>query len=141
MPFIEVTTGDAAVRALVDEDHWHELIQYSWRRNVGGYALTGDSQLMHRLIMKATGWTTGHQICGLQRAVKTGKIKSSEAEPLHSTSVRHLSSRSRWITCLGVKYPLETHPSEIDATRAHNVKAVELFGVHAKINKLTEDTG
>ena len=156
---IPLTQGKVA---LVDADMFEELNKFNWHAFRSGrtyYAArnTRDSETgkagimyMHREILNTpVGFETDHYNWnGLdnRRAnlrVATKSQNQHNHHPRKGTSrfkgVDWNKSEEKWqvrIRCAGKRYHLGLFASEIDAARAYNRKAAELFGEFARLNEI-----
>jgi hypothetical protein len=137
------------LEVLVDEDNWHELSSINWSIS-RGYIINTTIGLMHRIIMKAKdGEIVDHinnskednRNCNL-RIASAGlnghnKTKSKNASSKYF-GVCFNNKRKKWlsqITYKGVTHFLGRFEEEIDAAKAYNTKAIELYGDNANLNE------
>jgi hypothetical protein len=148
IPFIEVKD----IEVLVDEEFWHELNKMSWTINPGGYIVNGQGKLMHRIVMKAKeGEIVDHinkakydnRSCNLRIASHSlNSHNRTKCKNAYSKYFGVSKDRNLWrciIKCNGVEYRLGSFKKEIDAARAYNEKAIELYGENANLNTLPEN--
>ena len=149
--YIPLTKG---LFATVDAADYEALSQYKWTALVTGekvYAIRnhkGRTILMHREIMKpAKGMVVDHidgsGIHNCRRNLRTCTRQQNlcNTRPRGGRSqykgVRFDKRRKKWIaeiTYKGRKHYLGAFDDEIDAAKAYDRKAVELFGQFARLN-------
>ncbi|MDQ0896261.1 MULTISPECIES: AP2 domain-containing protein [unclassified Paenibacillus] len=145
------------VNAKVDIDDYDILKQYTWRIDGAGYASTtiithGERTeiLMHNLIMHPPVGTCvsfiekgkhdyrkkNLKIANRQQIVFNRKVSKNKR---YSNYKGVSKRRGRWIASIGKdnkRYNLGTFETDIDAAKAYNTKAIELFGEFAWLNEL-----
>ena len=145
--------------ALVDCEDYHKIQKYRWHRvmparNKVSYAQTyrnGKSAYMHRMIINAQkGYEVDHiNGDGLDNRRKNLR-QCKHIENLSNTRKRgqgsskykgvHFNKKNgNWLSAItfkGSTYHLGVFPTEQDAARAYNVKAKELQGEFAYLNKI-----
>ena len=149
--YIALTRGKFA---MVDAADYEWLSQYKWSATSSGlntYAcrnVRGKIVLMHRFIMKAPkGMVVDHidgnglnncrsnlRICTHSQNMCNSRIRSGSSQ---YKGVCYERRSGRWvahIACEGQSYHLGTFDSEIEAARAYDRKAIELFGQFARLN-------
>lgn len=148
-------------KALIDALDYENVSQYSWHIRVQYqathttcYATTkikGKAITMHRLILGATnmkqvvyhenGDGLDNRRCNLMLTTIT--LNSANRPPRENCSSKYkgvskpYKCLDEYIACItkeGVRYPLGKFTSEIEAARAYNIKALELFGDFAWLN-------
>lgn len=145
---------------LVDDDKWHDLMKYSWCLKDDKYLTATINKkhvhLHHHLCFKEPGKVVDHinrnsfdnRINNL-RCVSSAVNNQNKVPKKDSASqykgVRHvnqLHSRKIWCATIrfeGLTYNLGCHEREIDAAKAYNAKAIELYGEHAYLNIFDEE--
>jgi hypothetical protein len=124
-----------------------------WNINKGGYINNTKFGLMHRIVMKAKdGEIVDHinnnrddnRSCNLRIASfglnAHNKTKSKNASSKYF-GVSFYKREKKWnaeITCKGIKYRLGVFKDEIDAAKAYNKKAIELYKENANLNIFEE---
>lgn len=150
--YIALTKGRFAI---VDAADYEWLSRYTWQAAYNGtkfYATTkkkrGGNIWMHRLIMNAPkGMVVDHingngldnrrcnlRICTRQQNAYNSRRVSGTSQ---YKGVHFEKATGRWratITCRGRHYNLGLYESEIEAARAYDRKAIELFGEFAYLN-------
>lgn len=143
--------------ALVDDDMFDVLIEYSWYLH-NGYAKGGNKEIgvfgcaaMHRIINKTPdGYHTDHKnrnrldnrssnlrtVTPRQNSMNTGPSdgKSSSYKGVYWVSDKCLWSSS--ITAFGKTYRLGYFRTEQEAAKAYDNNAVRFFGEYACINNI-----
>lgn len=152
------------IEALVDDDLWHELSKYSWCPS-NGYAIghiQGKSMSMHRYVMMLKGFdlsTIDKNNCIIDHInhnrsdnrysnlrVNTCGGNSHNRIKNDGTSSKYFgvsydNNYSKWSASIkkdGKCYNLGLHDTEIEAALIYNMKATELYGVHANLNLIDE---
>lgn len=147
--------------AIVDDEDYEELVQYRWHYTKAGYASRYGgggrknhiSIYMHRQIMNPPpGFEVHHKNsnrldnrkCNLQIATHKENL-SHQIKPKGNFTSRYKGvkwiktgkRRKRWVATIKVNYKdihLGYFGSEVDAAKAYDEKARELFGEFAKTN-------
>uniref|UniRef100_A0A6C0BK27 AP2/ERF domain-containing protein n=1 Tax=viral metagenome TaxID=1070528 RepID=A0A6C0BK27_9ZZZZ len=148
------------ITAIVDDDLWTKLNEYSWGSN-NGYVhglVNGKRIAMHRHIMQLRGhdltlldsrkYYVDH-INGLKYDNRYGNLRinttsgnahNRKKDPNASSKyhgVHYYQSRSKWSALIQkdhVQYNLGDFITENEAAQAYNIKAKELYGEFAKLN-------
>jgi hypothetical protein len=166
MPIIRNEIGDAIIpiknqdgviidNVLVNDDMWHKCMQYAWTKNDKYYngSVNGKLTKIHRFIMNAKpGDIVDHidknpqnnKTCNLRFSTATknahNKTKSQNASTSYmGVSIHNKNYRAR-ITKQGKTYQLGDFKTEIEAAKAYNEKAKELYGEYANLNIIPEET-
>lgn len=149
--FIPLTQGRFA---LVDADDYEWLSQYRWQATFNGtkwYACTsrkGKTIWMHRLIMNAPrGKVVDHydgnglhnrraslRICTRQQNAYNSRHRGGTSQ---FKGVHFEKATGKWratIVFKGEHFNLGLYDDEVDAARAYDRKAIELFGEFAYLN-------
>jgi hypothetical protein len=147
--------------ALVDDEDYEWLSQWKWTARKANHAYTayatrwsslkdGPRHLisMHRLIMgdppgrQVDHWDTdgcNNQRGNLRVATRT-QNNANRRKQASSSQYKGVSRRkdcARWVACIGKSRTcLGYFPSEIDAARAYDVAAKEMYGEFALTNGL-----
>jgi hypothetical protein len=145
IPYIKVKD----IEVLVDEDNWHELSNISWHISNDGYIKNRKFGRMHRYIIKAkddeivdhiNNNKNDNRNCNL-RIASAGlnahnKTKSKNASSKYfGVSLR--KNENKWraqISIDGNQSSLGSFEKEIDAAKAYNKKAIELYKENANLN-------
>lgn len=142
--------------SIVDDDLWHSLSQFSWYLSEG-YAMTSINKTnisMHRHILgpdkdlyvdHKDNNPLNNKKSNLRLATSAensynkekSKTTANNYKGVYYTSSKKYSAR---ITKEGCTYSLGSYINEIQAAIAYNMKAVELFGEFANLNKIDIDT-
>lgn len=140
--------------AIVDAADYKWLSRYKWTALVTGgkvYAIRackGKTILMHREIMKpARGLVVDHidgnglnncrsnlRVCTRQQNLYNSRPRAKKSK---YKGVRYCDQKDNWIaeaTLRGHKHHLGTFRDEVEAARAYDRKAAELFGKYARLN-------
>ncbi len=149
MPQIQITSTKYA---LVDQEDFDLLNQYKWSLNVYGYAYRNYSckngGLMHRVITKSQkGFDVDHINHNTLDNRKENLRVCTRAENLRNSKKRIGSSifkgvsihQGKWRARIKFFYKdihLGMFNSEIEAAKAYNQKALQLFGQFAKLNPI-----
>lgn len=144
--------------ALVSEEDYEELAQYKWRVGTHGYAMrakwnpekgNNDCVLMHREIAKPSkGLMVDHvdmdklnNTRGNLRVVNKSQNTTNALSRKGSSSmykgVTYNKRSGKWAVELTkdyVKHYVGLFSDEVEAARACDTKAVELFGDYARLN-------
>jgi len=158
MKTIQLTNSNQV--ALVDDEDYDYLNQWTWRTNASGYACrkTTNKQrkcitfFMHRVIMAIVDPTINidhindnkldNQRSNLRcatRSQNTGNQRKLTKASSKYKGVSVYTKTHKWqaqINCNKQHYYLGLFATEIEAARAYNKKAVELFGAFARLNEL-----
>jgi hypothetical protein len=143
IPYIKVKD----IEVLVDEDKWHELSQMSWSIRQDGYIINGKEGLMHRYIIEAKKNEIVDHINNVKHDNRNYNLRVASATLNSHNKSKKKNALSKYfgvskngknwgsqITYNGVTYCLGTYKDEIDAAKAYNEKAIELYGENANLN-------
>jgi hypothetical protein len=137
--------------AYVDAADYERLGKYSWRL-MGAYAgrhRAGKTILMHREIMQAPENMVVDHFDSNKLNNSRSNLRVCTPAENHGNQRKHRDARSRfkgvywhklarkWCAecrCAGVEYYLGLFDDEVEAARAYDRKAVELFGEFARLN-------
>jgi hypothetical protein len=144
---------------IVDADKWHDLSLKKWWINAHGYligTILGVETLMHVYLYKTfvgdippnhiidhiNNVRHDNRLCNLRINTLSGNAHNSR-KTNNSTSkyygVYWNSNRNNWLACISQNYKqynLGLYKKEIDAAKAYNVKAIELYGELANLNDI-----
>ncbi len=141
---------------IVDDDKWHDLTKYNWcsRRNYIQGIINGKNVLLHRYLLNApddklvdhiNGNTFDNRLCNL-RLVTNAENNYNLSKNLNTSSkYKGVSKRTgfnNYIVSIQKDekyYNLGLYYNEDIAGLAYNLKAEELFGEFAKLNKIDID--
>lgn len=139
------------VEILVDDDKWHELSLMSWYIS-SGYAKSinnGSSIYMHRMITRAQPNDIVDHInhnkldnrLNNLRIVHPNVNAHNRMKKINCTSsfIGVSLNKNRWeanVKYQGKKYYCGVYKDEVAAAKAYNIKAIELYGEYANINKI-----
>jgi hypothetical protein len=142
IPYIKVKDTEV----LIDEEFWHKFNSMSWNINKG-YIKNTQEGLMHRIVMNAkddelvdhiNNNKDDNRICNL-RIVNAG-LNAHNITKKKNASSKYFGvsiKGKKWvsnISCKGEKHYLGTFKEEINAAKAYNKKAIEIYGVNANLN-------
>lgn len=162
MEFILETKKFGKQTVLVDEQDAWLLEKYKWylwstKRHTGIYVVASEStknpkeihyQRLHQLIMNCKGKIVDHingnpldnRRINLRVTSASGNNKNARKRRNAVSKYKGVHFCKRGQKCKaqiqnnGVKYSLGSYVNEIDAARAYDAKAKELFGEFAKLN-------
>lgn len=143
--------------AYVDDDIWHDVMKYKWC-SAYGYAQAKTPVKKNTRMHQFIYYTKKGHIPPLIDHVNKNKLDNRIANLLEKTSGENAHNRTklaiasskyygvsfqtascRWRAALkkdGVNYYLGEFKTEIEAARAYNVKAQELYGSNANLNDI-----
>jgi hypothetical protein len=141
---------------IVDADKWHELSVKKWRINDGGYAITDTKNspiAMQNYLMNNSDDEIvvdhinknkqDNRMENLRFATNSqnshNRKKSENATSKYNGVTKNNNSYLVSIKKDGARYNLGSYSDEKLAALAYNIKASELYGNHANLNKLPED--
>lgn len=135
--------------AIVDEDDYSMIMRYNWCY-ADGYAYNKKAGLMHRLIMNTpSNLVTDHQNhntldnrkCNLRNCTRQENNRNSKPRRNTKSPYKGIwwnSKRKKWEAKIGSAktkiHRLGRFDLEIEAAKAYDKKAVELFGEFAHTN-------
>lgn len=133
--------GEVVGKALVDDDKYHELTLSAWNMSHGYAVGTIDGQLvkMHRYLLNAdkvrhlNGNFLDNRLANLQKSSDSDVIQSRTKKADASSQYRGVNwdkKNKKWeaeIRQNKVRYRLGRFDLEIDAAKAYNCKAKELY--------------
>ena len=136
------------IDVLVDDNQWHKLNKMKWHITTEKY-IQGSFASMHRLVMKASqdvkidhinNIRHDNRICNLRIADDSqnghNKSKSKGASSKYF-GVSYCNTRNKWRAMIcknGERFVLGRFSNEIDAAKAYNTRAIELYGSYANLN-------
>lgn len=145
---------------IVDDDKWHDLSLFGWYlfENYARGIVNGKHIFLHRYLMNLTeediekdyivdhinGVPYDNRIVNLQITTKSHNGQNKDKIILETSTsqykgVSYINSKKKYfslITKNSINYNLGYFDEEIIAAIAYNLKAIELFGKNANINKL-----
>jgi hypothetical protein len=133
--------------AIVDDNKYYTLIQQTWSINKEGYVVTSNIR-MHRLVMEAkkddplvdhiNGNKLDNRICNLRFSSdgpnNHNKKKRKNASSQYFGVIKNYKKYKAQIQKDGIKYRMGTFVNEIEAAKAYDKKALELYGTFANLN-------
>lgn len=150
---IQLSRGEVAI---VDDENFEELSQSKWHCDKQGYAVRGDHEYMHRIIMNAPKGMTVDHINGDKLDNRRENLRLCEHAENMRNMKKHKDNKSgykgvswnkyhkRWVATIGFNYEhirIGFFDNIHDAARAYNERAKELFGEFASINEVTDGKG
>lgn len=153
MSEIELTRGKVAI---VDDERFAELYPFTWQCNAGGYATRAESRdgkditiYMHKQIMGCldevdhkNGNTLDNRIENLRMChhwQNGGNRKLNKNASSGFKGITWHEKTGKWmaqITCQGKRRHIGLFSNRLEAARAYDSAAVELFGEFASTNKM-----
>ena len=159
---LAVITSRQDKEIIVDNELWHELSLRNWWVNIHGYVvgmIDGVETLMHQYLYKKhvreipvdnvidhiNNVRHDNRLCNLRLNTISGnshnktKTKSSSSKYY---GVYWYAQKNMWRAIISKNYKqynLGTFKTEIDAAKAYNVKAKELYGDLANLNVILND--
>jgi hypothetical protein len=148
---IPLTKGKCAI---VDEKWYDYLMQWKWCTAIGGYAVRkkpGTRQFihMHRVVNNTPDGKDTDHINGNRLDNRAANLRDADRSENNGNGARKggasgfkgvSKNGKRWLAAIGHDYKtiyLGTYATPQEAARAYNAKALELFGVYAKLNTVT----
>ena len=140
--------------ALVDDEDYKELMQYSWHLHITGYlrtSINGCTVYMHRFILNPKdGFVIDHishnkldnQRINLRVCTQAQNMANRKRNKIGSSifkGVSFVKNTQKWYAKITENYKqinLGHFDSELEAAKAYNAKAKELFGEFAHLNKI-----
>jgi hypothetical protein len=151
MKTIQVSNNENLV--MVDDDDYSILSRYTWNIDPKGYVVTNLNKTtirMHRFILNPpkdmqidhiNGIKHDNRKCNLRLATNTQNQRNVPKTKRKTSSkykgVHWRKDMNKWasrIACEGKRIYLGYYDDEIEAAKAYNIKALELFGEFAKLN-------
>ena len=153
--YVKNNIGKTVCEALVDDEHWHDLKNYSWFLKKK-YVITNINEItnsMHKYLMKkvhnfestktkiidhANKIKHDNRMCNLRINTISGN-NHNKNKKINAISqyIGVSKSGNKWTSQIrknNVIYRLGTYEIEIEAAKAYNVKATELYGEFANLN-------
>lgn len=145
--------GEVA-ECIVDDELWHDLKLYTWYMSKAGYAqagISGTNILMHRYLMAKThdkidiidhinNNPLDNRMSNLRSVcAATNNHNRKKKEGCTSKYIGVYKLGEIWRAAISINHKpkaLGNFKNEIDAARAYNEKAIELYGDHANLNVL-----
>jgi hypothetical protein len=136
---------------LVDDDKWHELSLMYWFMTSGYVKTKKDNTtiFMHRMILDAEPNTIVDHINHnrLDNRISNLRIvepninahNKSKRKNLTSVYIGVCKNKNRWeanVRFQGKKYYCGVYSNELEAAKAYNLKAKELYGDYANLNEV-----
>lgn len=153
-PIIPIKGGKFAI---VNADKWHELIKYKWQNTSDGYAqaVVNTKRLrMHQLVFQLYHGYIPKLIDHINRNRLDNTIENLRETTFSANSQNRTKSKNTSSNYYGVSFYKRVNKwdcrimidskhiflgyfeNEIDAAKAYNTKAIELYGDNAKINEI-----
>ena len=143
-------------KVVVDDDKWHDLAQYSWSKSGDYYQATINKKqcLLHRYLADAKkGELIDHvnedEIDKTTNTLKNLRINTPSGNSHNRKKSENTSSKyfgvslnkqmNKWLAQIykdRKHYSLGLFEHDIDAAKAYNEKAIELYGDKARLNIL-----
>jgi hypothetical protein len=142
--------------ALVDDDDYDDLNRWRWYRHPRGYAYRQTkikgvraTVYMHRIILAAPkgigvdhidGDTANNQRSNLRLATQSQNMANGGARKNGSSRYKGVCRRTgetKWTAAIrkdGRSYQIGMFADEVDAARAYDAAAREMFGEFARVN-------
>lgn len=132
---------------LVDADDAEDVLRYRWCKGKHGYVsarVDGRRRYLHRWLMGELPGTVDHincnkldnRRCNLRRATQSQQCQNKLPTMDHGfIGISFVANR--WVAQISknrIYYYLGRYRSPVDAARAYDVKARELYGRHARVN-------
>jgi len=148
---ISIIIANKNQEILVDDDKYHELIQYKWRIDNNGYALGKTDKLirMHRYLLqpKADEIIDHINHNRLDNRISNLRICNSQINNHNKKKRNNLTSKyigvhkrqDKYIARInkdGKQTYIGIYASELDAVKAYNKIAFEIYGEYANLNVL-----
>lgn len=152
--------GKQIDETIVDENRWHELVQFSWVRTKKGYyiaRINGKQIQLHRYLLDAKDGdivdhinNNGNDVSintldNLRINTNTGNSHNKSKNKNASSKfygVSYKKSINRWRASISkehIEYYLGCYKIEIQAAIAYNIKAKELYNNFANLNIIPEE--
>jgi hypothetical protein len=136
------------LEVLVDEEFWHKFNSMFWHIIGNGYIQNNKEGLMHRIVMNAKDNEIIDHINNKYNNRRSNlRIASSSLNSHNRTKKKNASSKyfgvsfskknKIWMSQIiykGTHYYLGNFKDEIDAAKAYNKKALELYKEKANLN-------
>ncbi len=152
-PIIRNKNGIAIIKikdieVLVDDENWYEFNKINWSYS-RGYIQNSKFGLMHRFIMKPKDDEIVDHINKIKYdnrktnlRIVTSSINNHNKNKFKNCSSEYIGvhfrkDRNTWRVCLmkdGKKYYNGSYKTELEAAKAYNEKAKELYGACANLN-------
>jgi hypothetical protein len=151
---------DKKYEVIVDENKWHNLTKFKWvicsKKNYVQARIDGKMILMHRFLMNATSTDIidhinqngfDNKLCNLRFINYSNNAHNRKKQRNNTFSIYKGVTNSRlkknpYNTSITQNYKnisLGSYNNELQAAYAYNLKAIELFGEYANINKIDID--
>lgn len=157
--FREITRDDDGIayilvnntKQLIDEDLWHRFSLMKWTINQDGYATNGKSGFIHRIVTNAKKDELVDHINNNKNDNRLMNLRIATASQNSHNKLKQVGRSSKYIgvcfhkrdkiwnayiTHEKKRYSLGYYENEIDAAKAYNKKALELFSEFANLNQL-----
>ena len=154
-PIIKITNinGDIIEEVVVSEDRWHDVTQFTWSKDVvKNYYMNNKKVYLHRYLTNAKkGEIVDHINEGtndISNHTNDNLRIASASENSHNRKKKNGCSsefygvdfqkkKNKWRSRVrkdGKEYCAGEYLTELDAAKAYNKKALEIYGDKAKLN-------
>jgi hypothetical protein len=143
IPYIKVKD----LKVLVDEEFWHKFNSMSWSINKNGYIIEGRGELMHRIVMNAKKGEIVDHINNTKYDNRNCNLRNASYSLNNHNKKKNINASSKYfgvsksgkiwtaqIRNNNKKKHLGRFENEIDAAKAYNKKAIEIYGDKANLN-------
>jgi hypothetical protein len=155
--YVKNNKGEKIDEFTVSDDRWHDCMNYYWCSLNDGYFaahINGKSVRIHRYIMDAQPNQTIDHIDHDTKNNQTSNLRVSDGssnghnrtKKSNTTSIYygvHLqNTTNNWIARVGQnskRIHIGSYKTEVEAAIAYNIKAQELYGNHANLNKISDE--
>lgn len=136
--------------SLCDEDRLSDVNDFTWSESKRGYVSAysnGKSIYLHKLLYSdinkidhINGNKLDNRSCNLRPCTRSQNKANSRKQSDNTTGFKGVVFRKETekfqaaIRANGIRYHIGTFETPIDAAKAYDKKAIELFGEYAKLN-------
>jgi hypothetical protein len=146
---IAIISIDNKLDVMVDDDKWYELSKFKWHITKAGYIRNSKLGMMHRYLMNATSDIIIDHKNGIKHDNRIDQLRPATPGENSHNRIKLVNASSKYIGVSkngkkwhaeikykGEKYFLGRYENELDAAKAYNIKALELYKDKAKLNIL-----